>query len=241
MTKLSVEASLTKLELDELNKHQMTEALCGYINAGLTLYVNCDRSQTVTQGNLSNIEYEDRGHNAEEPHFVGLITTNHENVAVNDIISTCFVTVDQSTKKDLLVSCLKYKNKEYLACDETGQFPIQFRVDNDSAYFLTKDIASFKAGSNFTPKSNYKGTVSSVDGLTKALALLIHDMASGSKGAQYRTGKKVNSSAIKEHILGLAAKYNVNEDHIKSIHNKITPLLTEHALLHINNSTATKK
>jgi hypothetical protein len=241
MTKLSVKASLHTLDLYKLPALHAAEAFCSYVNAGLTLYVNCDKAIDVTQGDLSNIVYEDRGHDPEHPHFCGVITTNHETIAIDDVISTCFVTLDPWTKKDLLVSCFKYKNKDYLVCDETGQFINQFRVCGDSAYLLIKDIANFKKSPSFTPKSTHKGTVNSEAGLTKALALLIHDMASKESGIKYQSGKKINASAVKNHILELATKYEIDDSNIRSLHNKITPMLKEYELLDFKKNSTTKK
>ena len=241
MTKLSVENSLPTLGLDKLPPLLKAEAFCIYVNAGLPLYFYCDKALNVTQGDLSDIDYEDRSPDPDYPHYVGLITTNHATISIDDFVSTCSVTIDPRTKIDLLVSCFKYKNKDYLVCDETGQFTSQFSVCRNSAYILTEDIAKFKNGPNFTSSSSFKGTVSSDSGLTKALALLIHDMASRQSGAKYRSGKKINASAVKDHILDLATKYEIGDSNIKSLHNKITPILKEHDLLNFTISDTTKK
>jgi hypothetical protein len=240
MTKLSVENSLPTLGLKNLPPLLKAEAFCRYVNAGLPLYFHCDKALNVTQGNLDNIAYEAAGSYSDDD-CVGVIMTDNNVTSIDDFVSTCSVTVDPCTKIDLLVSCFKYKDKEYLFCDKTGQYASEFRVCRDSAYVLQKDVSNFKKNSIYKQRSTHKGTPSSDSGLTKALALLIHDMASKQSGSKYRCGTKVNASRVKDHILDLATKYKVDDCNIKSLHNLITPILKEHDLLSHSNPRAPKK
>ena len=231
MTRIRLEKILSTLELDELPAQLQAQTFCEYVNSGLPLYFYCDKALNVTQGDLSNIEYEYRGCHPDDADYVGCITTNHKITSIDDFVSTCFVTIDPSTKKDLWVSCLKYENKDYLICDETGQFTRQLCVSRDSAYVLKDDVSNFKKGPFFTHDSTRKRTVASELGLTKALALLIHDMASNRSGAKYRCSEKINASAVKDHILALATKYEIDDSNLRSLNDKITPLLKDHDLI----------
>jgi hypothetical protein len=233
MTIISVEKSLPMLALDTLPAELKATTFCNYVNAGLPLYFKCDKSLNVTQGDLSHIEYEHRGYHPDDDDYdyVGCITTNHKVTSIDDFVCTSSVTVDPSTKTDLLVSCVKYENKDYLFCDETGQFKIQFRVSRNSAYVLKNDISTFKKGPFFIQKTTHKGSESSESGLKKALALLIHDMASERSGAKYRCGEKINASVVKDHILALATKYEIDDSYLRSLHNNITPMLKHYDLI----------
>lgn len=241
MNKLSVKDSLPELRLNKLPTQHQAEIFCTYVNAGLPLYFKCDKTFNVTEGDLNNIDYINLDPDTDVPDYIGTIMTDNPTTTIDDDVSTCHVIVDPSTKTDLLVSCVKYKNKDYLICDNTGQFTSHVRVCPTSAYLLIKDIAKFKNDPNFTSTSTFKGTVSSDSGLRKALALLIHDMASRQFGVKYRSGEKINASKVKDHILDLATTYGIDDSNIKSLHNKITPMLKEYDLLNFTKPKKNKK
>ncbi len=87
------------------------------------------------------------------------------------------------------------------ACDDTVslELPIgDFYLDRD-------DFAAFKNRLN-KPPSNSRESDDHVDGPMKALALLARELAENS--AKFRTGNKVNSRAVKDHLLELATMHH---------------------------------
>lgn len=106
-------------------------------------------------------------------------------------------------------------DKLFYVTDNEGIWNCDKSLNAEEAYFDKKQIESLS-----------KNRVKSIDGKTKALALLAREMAENGS-PKFRTGNKVNATAIKDHILFLAKKYDVPDGYLKSLDDVLNQALNE--------------
>jgi hypothetical protein len=108
--------------------------------------------------------------------------------------------------------------------EETGMFVDSVLVSLDNLFVIADEFDEFfekaSAAGFVTAKR-----VGSEPGARKALALLAREMAD--KSAKFRTGDKVNSRAVKDHIISLAEKYDVTPGKLANIDDKVSETLNE--------------
>lgn len=112
----------------------------------------------------------------------------------------------------------------YHCSDETGMYVDEVIVSLDDIYVLSEELNEFiqKASQIEVVKVRQEG---SEPGLRKAFALLAREKAEHS--AKFRTGDKVNSAAIKKHIIDLAKRYHVSTGLLAKIDDKLSATLNE--------------
>jgi hypothetical protein len=136
----------------------------------------------------------------------------HDDMKLATVLS---VSHRHNTPPKFAIQQYSIDDKPFYVTDDEGIWNREKHLSADEVYFKKKQIESLS-----------KDRVKSIDGKTKALALLAREMAENGS-AKFRTGNKVNATAIKDHILLLAKEYDVPNGYLKSLDDVLNQALNE--------------
>jgi hypothetical protein len=103
----------------------------------------------------------------------------------------------------------------FFVTDEEGIWNCNKRLDSSEVFFNKNEIESLS-----------KNRAKKIDGKTKALALLARELAQDGP-AKFRTGNKVNATAVKDHIISLAKSYEVSTGFLNSLDDVLNRALND--------------
>jgi hypothetical protein len=108
-----------------------------------------------------------------------------------------------------------FNDELFFVTDDEGIWNHDKKLDSSEVFFDKKQIESLS-----------KKRAKSIDGKTKALALLARELAQ-SGSSKFRTGNKVNATAVKDHIISLAKKYEVSTGFLNGLDDVLSRALNE--------------
>jgi len=111
----------------------------------------------------------------------------------------------------------------YKSTSDSGDKLLETTISYERLYFDNGEFSAFKKVMESPDKQTVQSKDTLLHGEVKALALIARDMAE--KSNKYKTGNKVNSSAIKNHLIDLAKTYKIPESGLKTLDDKLSKAL----------------
>jgi len=130
------------------------------------------------------------------------------------LATTLHVYNRHNSSPEFAIQQYRIADKLFYVTDNEGIWNCEKYLNTDEVYFDKNQIESLS-----------KHSAKSIDGITKALALLAREKAESLP--KFMTGNKVNASTFKDHLVELAGTYEISASGLKSIDDKINFALKE--------------
>ncbi|MFT6907460.1 MAG: hypothetical protein ACJAS1_004141 [Oleiphilaceae bacterium] len=207
---VSIDWTLEKLGFDEMPKKMAFESVADLVSSNeIDLYF--DKSiQGTDQSAKLEMQYEENGD------FLGALIGNgysYQHVGVK--LATALCVCSQFDAPSFAIQEYSYNDELFFVTDDEGIWNCDKNLDSSEVFFDKKQIESLS-----------KKRAKSIDGKTKALALLARELAQ-SGSSKFRTGNKVNATAVKDHIISLAKKYEVSTGFLNGLDDVLSRALNE--------------
>ena len=207
---VSIDWTLKKLGIDEMPKKLAFKSVADLVSSKeIDLYF--DKSIQGTDKSVElEMQYEASGA------FLGALIGNgysyqHDGVKLATVL--CISSLFDTPK--FAIQEYSFNDESFYVTDNEGIWNRVMHLDANEVFFDKKQIESLS-----------KNRAKNIDGKTKALALLAREMAENGS-PKFRTGDKVNATAIKDHIISLAKKYDVSTGYLKSLDDVLNQVLKE--------------
>lgn len=232
---VSLEWVISKLKLSDTPRPIALNQILKYANEvnGLSIYfdgkIRAARSQTEPEELL-----DPPLHPGGEPVHLGRALFYADAEAVSGRKRLLGISFLASTSGyTLITSKFLFEDNLYHCCDDLGMWVENISIRTDEVYCMSQEFNDFCTLLKRQERINLR-EVGKDPGLTKALALLSREKADSSP--KFRSGKKVNASAIKRHIIDLAEKYDVSDSHLKKIDDIISNALSDLDIKDVSNN-----
>lgn len=228
-----MELAIAEFEMEKLNKMLAVRTLLMYsFDFNLPLYF-INQTIGIEEGIHIGEEFDNNGD------FVGMSIANAEDlkeVYGAKRVERAYVfsrsSSSTSDEESIYVSIRMFSKDDviYNIADEGGDKFLDIDVKYEELYFNKEELNAFKKAMESTDKQTtqpqYKDI--SLSGEMKALALVAREMADQSD--KYKTGNRVNSSAVQSHIIQLATEHEISTSGLRSLDDKLNKALDHHDL-----------
>lgn len=217
---VSILYAIKKLGLQDEPEKIALQKICEFIsNEDIDLYFDEATYGTDCEQDIE-VQFDHEGN------YMGDLIANGYSYLHNHTLykkSLSLYLYSKSTPPRFAIQQYLLNEKKFYVTDNEGTWAREKHLKPENVFFIKEQI-----------NSAAKHNSNSIDGVTKALALIARDMAE-TKGGKFKKGNNVNANSFKDHVIQLAKKYDTSQGYLSSLDDKLNKALNELELKGLSN------